>query len=284
MRNPLGAGSNAFGFVGSNQFGLPGTNMNQLGLGGTNMSDATNAFGSTDQPGPGNDTNGYGTNAYGTNGLTPTSNPGMTNRVYRTNSFSFTNQVTVRLEDRAVTPADRGLLIEIRHRCEPVLGQGQPWAPAVHFLCRDKDVIIFGFVPDQDDGQQLVGMVRQTPGVGRVINELVSDDRAFSDADHQLLARLRTQVQPVLAQQPPPPGVVRFVCHGGAVTVVGYVPKLEEKDRILTVVEQTQGVVQVVDQLSLTRQSGPEGRVTPTSRANAPARVYGTNQPGVRGQ
>ncbi len=285
QQNPYVAASNAAVAADSNQFGFGTGLSNQVGYPDTNVSglmSGTNALGvpATGEPNQG--------------GLSPNGSALSTNQFYATNTFAFSNQVTIRLEDRAFTSADRGLLLEIRHRCQPLLGTGQPWAPAVHFICRDKDVTVFGYVPDQDDRRQLLALVQQTPGIGRVIDELVTDDRAFSDPDRMLLARLRSRIQPMLASSAPPPPVVRFVCHDGQVTVVGYVPGMEEKDRVLTLVEQTQGVAKVTDQLSVTgsgsrqtagtspepgRREHPNGAAEGAAQAgiNAGAGFSGTN-------
>lgn len=73
-------------------------------------------------------------------------------------------------------------------------------------------------------------------------------DKAITEADQTLLRQIREQLAPQLrvsgARAP-----VAFNVHEGDVTLVGIVPSNEERKQIETLVQQTPGVVNVVNQL-----------------------------------
>jgi hypothetical protein len=129
-------------------------------------------------------------------------------------------------------------------------------------------------------------------------------DRAYTAEDQRLLTQVRRQILPVLntteATSP-----VRLITQNGVVTLVGSVPTAEQRQRIVSVIERTPGVRQVVDQLqvgsdtsTMIGSAGVSGstigtstgsvagattsfgtNLTPTSRIGATNRVFsGTNQ------
>jgi osmotically-inducible protein OsmY len=210
----------------------------------TNQLRTTNQFGSR--------TNQFGvTNRFGavTNAtpLTPTGSAGATNRVYTTNSVNFTNQTKVTLQDHAFTQQDRTLLVQVRQAVLPRIQRlaTGAWTPAVNFQIREGIVTIVGTVQTIEVRQEIETIVVQTPGVVRVINQLVvgAAQQSLSDADRVLLARVRQTVLPQLQTS----GItvpVDFTVQQGVVTLVGTVPT-EQRQQIVTFVQQVPGVVQV---------------------------------------
>lgn len=81
----------------------------------------------------------------------------------------MTNRST--LQDRAATAADQRLLGQIRQAIRPMAGVGGPWAP-VQLVVDRGTVILGGYVPDAQQKQQLLTLVRRTPGVVRVVDQL----------------------------------------------------------------------------------------------------------------
>lgn len=82
-------------------------------------------------------------------------------------------------------------------------------------------------------------------------------DQAFSDSDKSLLLTLRQSVgtqlgvAPITGTMP-----VHFYIRNGVVTLVGFVLTPEESQRVALLVQQTPGVVSVVNDLQVTNQSG----------------------------
>jgi len=98
--------------------------------------------------------------------ITPTSQPGFTNRIMATNGSPL-------MRDQALSEADRKLLSQIH---TAVFGSSQPPAQlggtSVHFILRDGAVRIVGFVPNADEQKRIVTIVQGLPGVGRVYDAL----------------------------------------------------------------------------------------------------------------
>lgn len=91
----------------------------------------------------------------------------------------------------------------------------------------------------------------------------LTQDRAFTAADQRLLIQVRQQVLPIIgATEASSP--VRFVLRNGLVTLVGTVPSAEQKQRIVTLVQQTPGVAQVVDQLQVSASASAGSQSTTT--------------------
>ena len=98
------------------------------------------------------------TNQFTSTNLTPTSQPGFTNRVMR---------------DQALSESDRKLLGQIY---AAVFGSAQPPAQlggtSVHFILRDGAVRIVGFVADAQEQKRIVTAVQNVAGVGPVYDAL----------------------------------------------------------------------------------------------------------------
>jgi|SRR6267142_6859161 len=106
------------------------------------------------------------TNQFAVTNLTPTSQPGFTNRIVATNGSPL-------MRDQALSEADRKLLGQIH---TAVFGSSQPppqlGGTSVHFILRDGAVRIVGFVPNADEQKRIVNTVQQVPGVVRVYDAL----------------------------------------------------------------------------------------------------------------
>jgi hypothetical protein len=113
------------------------------------------------------------TNQFGATNLTPTSQPGFTNRIMATNAQVLLTNGSRFMRDQALSEADRQLLGQIR---TAVFGGPQATASSagteVHFILRDGAVRIVGFVSSPDDQKRIETAVQQVPGVVRVYNAL----------------------------------------------------------------------------------------------------------------
>lgn len=114
------------------------------------------------------------TNQVGTN-LTPTSQPGFTNRVMTTNApvLLTTNSNPLMMGDQALSEGDRRLLFQIR---SAVFGVNQAAVPSagtpVHFILRDGVVRLVGTVPTMEERLRIENVIQQVPGVVRVFDAL----------------------------------------------------------------------------------------------------------------
>ncbi len=233
----------------------------------------------------------------GTNQSEPTSNRG-TNRAYGTNSYWMTNGTSMQMRDEAYTPQDQTLLVQLRQEVRPLFAnrnRNQAWMP-VHFICRERRVTVIGFVPDEDDKRKIVALVKETPGVVDVDDQLqissgeygfqpgtpsapsaasaatqpnIGQDEAYSSSDRTIVVKVRQEVQPIIGNSEPwmP---VHFMCRDGILTLVGFVPNEQERQQIFEACQRTPGVVQVVNQLQVN---------TAASSAN----MQGTNTQGALG-
>lgn len=106
------------------------------------------------------------TNQFISTNVTPTSQPGFTNRIMATNGSAL-------MRDQAISETDRRLLGQIH---TAVFGSTQPAAQvggtSVHFILRDGAVRIVGFVPSADEQKRIVNTVQGVPGVVRVYDAL----------------------------------------------------------------------------------------------------------------
>jgi len=126
------------------------------------------------------------------------------------------------------------------------------------------------------------------------VTALVAQDRAVTPADRAALIQIHRMVGSAFAGRTVLTSV-HFQLQRGVATAVGVVSTLEEKQRIIQIVQSTPGVAQVVDQVQVRAQSGATPslagpavgtnqfgifstnrfgtNLTPTSRSNAPNRV-----------
>jgi hypothetical protein len=125
---------------------------------------------------------------------------------------------------------------------------GGAWAPAVHFRIHDGIVVIIGVVQTIEIKQQIEECVRRVPGVVRIENtiEIGSAQGSGGDSDQALLLRVRETVLPQIQVSG-----IDFQCHDGVVTVLGAVPQEEVKQRLVTLIRQVPGAVNVTDQVTV---------------------------------
>lgn len=104
--------------------------------------------------------------------LTPTSQPGATNRVMSTNAPGLLNPNPL-MRDQAISVSDGRLLSQIR---AAVFGRTQGGAPlggsTVHFILKDGSVRLVGTVASDQERQRIENLVQQVPGVVRVYDAL----------------------------------------------------------------------------------------------------------------
>jgi len=187
-------------------------------------------------------------------------------------SSTTANPIGGTTQDQAVTAADQEVLAQVRQRV--IIPGGNPWGP-VHFSVANGVVTITGQAQSPAAQQQLEALVKSTPGVVAVMNQLNSTSPtagtvttsgnsgtttapltsgglsvagAMSPADQILLLRVRQSVIPQIqvAGQPVP---VNFTVQQGVVTVNGSVTSLAQKRQIAALVQQVPGVSQVSDQI-----------------------------------
>jgi osmotically-inducible protein OsmY len=214
----------------------------------------TNRFGLQSQFGPGTNQFGVYTNQFGLTNqvLTPT---GSTNRIFTTNNpgrplgsniFSPTNNGGFILQDSALTPADRTLLVQARQTVSPVLAAAGSWNP-VGLMVRNSVITLVGYVPSAQVRQQIEASARTTPGTLGVVNsiQVINQDVAVDASDRALLVQIRQAVQPMVASLGATP--LRFIVRGGNVTLVGNVTQPELRQQIETTVTQVPGVLGIVN-------------------------------------
>jgi len=149
------------------------------------------------------------TNQFGVTNLSPTSQPGFTNRILATNG-------SVLMRDQAISEGDRQLLAQIRIS---VFGTPQPTAmsggtapsggTSVHFILRDGAVRVVGLVPNAEEQNRIVTTVQKVPGVVRVYDALqvgASAAPGQTPASSQTPASGQTPApsQPAASQAPAP--------------------------------------------------------------------------------
>lgn len=252
-------------------------NRDQLPPGLANRTNNVSNFGVTNQFG--------GTSRFGTNNpLYPTGRFGDTNRTYGTNSgfrggSSYgTNgsshngqhdsygenerEGRTQHRDEAVTPQDRTLLITIRQKVQTEVraitsAQGA-WAP-VNFKCDRGIVTIFGTVQTIEIKQEIEQCVRRVPGVVRVEDSIIIAGAGGGvedgGSDQVLVTRVRERVMPQIQVTG-----IDFQCHNGVVTVIGSVPQPEVKERLISLVREVPGVVNVTDQITVNAEVQGQAR------------------------
>jgi len=159
---------------------------------------ATNQFDAGAQAGSNTNQFNGGTNQLsgGTDGgtLTPTSQAGITNRVFATNGFATSNQTTLRLQDQALTSQDQALLLQIRQAVLPqvqIAGQSAP----ISFIIRNGLVRIVGYVASSEDKQRVLSLLENVPGIIHVYDALAVNTQLQTPT----AANGGTNAQPLLA-------------------------------------------------------------------------------------
>lgn len=219
---------------------------------------------------------GMNTNMQGSNNLSPTG------------AASGTNQFVDR--DNAVTDNDREILVTIRQNIQAQLGVTSTGMMPVHFNINNGVVILIGFVPTADASQRILLLTQQTPGVTQVDNRLrvgtppltpattttpafvgTTTDRGFSPADRQLLFKVQQAASKQLGRTPAN-GMqlpVHFSIQNGVVSIMGQVFSQDNKQGLLAAVQNTPGVVRVVDNVSVVAHGQamtPSGTVNPNQQ------------------
>ena len=164
---------------------LPGAGTNGLAV-------ATNAFGFNSNR-FGINTNGFQTNFLAnraTNGLgiSPTSNPGLQNRVYSSNNpaagpYEATNRIgpassfgtnasgaTDTSGNATMTPADRTVMFSVRQAVQTAFSAGIQ--PSVNYVVNGGVVTLVGMVPTIEEKLAVQSVASGVPGVNRIVNNI----------------------------------------------------------------------------------------------------------------
>src|ERR1051326_7958001 len=262
-------------------------NRDQLPPGLAKRTNSVSNFGATNQ-------NQFGSAAGNTNSseLYPTGRSSNTNRTYGTNSSSRSSSYGTnnnsygarnergqgKSQDEAVSPSDQKLLVTVRERVQTQVRELTStvgaWAP-VHFRIHDGIVTIIGTVQTIEIKQRVESCVRQVPGVIQVEDtiEVAGGQDGGGDSDQILLTRVRERVLPQIQISG-----IDFQCHGGVVTVIGAVPREDEKERLVTLVRQVPGVVNVTDQVTVNTEIKGQS----DSGRRASSRPEGVKNPPVK--
>jgi hypothetical protein len=122
----------------------------------------------------------------------------------------------------------------------------------VHYRIQNGVVTIIGVVPTIELKRVVEDCVHRVPGVVRVENriEVGSTQAGGGDSDEALLTRVRETVLSQIQVNG-----IDFQCHGGVITVIGVVPQPEVKQRLVTLVRQVPGVVNVTDQVTVNAEA-----------------------------
>jgi hypothetical protein len=120
------------------------------------------------------DTNSTGTNQVSvTNQVFNTNQVNVTNQFFSTNFVSITNRVGLGQGDQAATEFDRALIVQVRQRIfikDP--GISASWA-AASFAANGGNILVSGTMLNATDKDQLLVLVRNTPGVVGVVDHVL---------------------------------------------------------------------------------------------------------------
>ncbi len=205
---------------------------------------------------------------------------GNTNRFQQTNnplaptgSASGTNQLLTNSvsTDQATSQSDQNLVLVLRQRIRTQLGVTTSGAMPVHLVINEGIVTIVGVVPNQEASERILFQARQTPGVVNVVNQMKvgtlalqpeptapafvgnATDHTFSTTDQSLLMSVRQQISDKLhidgaafVTMP-----IHFSIQNGVVAITGRIGTGQQKQELITAVQNTPGVTRVVDNLQL---------------------------------
>jgi hypothetical protein len=122
---------------------------------------------------------GQGTNVVNvTNQVFNTNQVNITNQTFSTNFVSVTNRVGLGSNDMAATEFDRALVVQVRQRLylkDP--GTSASWS-TVNLAARDGTMLVSGQVLDLAAKDSLIVVVRNTPGVVRVVDQVAVNPNA----------------------------------------------------------------------------------------------------------
>jgi osmotically-inducible protein OsmY len=196
-------------------------------------------------------------------------------------------------EDQAFTQQDKTVLMQVRQTVQTQIRTITAETP-IYFVVREGVVRLVGTVPNQQEIQRIETVVQRIPGVVRVVNELHVEgqqpqtrvmirDQAFTPQDRTVLTQVRqgvqTQIRTITTATP-----VYFVVREGVVRLVGSVPSQQEAQQIEMIVQQTPGVVRVINELRVEVQPGAQpgtGAATTDTQTAPQTQQNQTNQVGT---
>jgi hypothetical protein len=133
-----------------------------------------------------------------------------------------------------------------------------------------------GMNTNQMQGTNALTPTGAVSGTNQMNSNIAIRDHTVTDNDKSLLIAVRQSVQNQLGITTPAAMPVHFFINNGVVTLIGSVPTADESQRILLLVRQTPGVVQVVDRLQVGTTSGvvqPRGNFLNATRRDTAVTV-----------
>lgn len=185
-------------------------------------------------------------------------------------SSTYNTQGSAAAAAARAAEADRALAASVRDQFNRY-GDLSALANNVQIIAQNGTVTLTGAVPTENDRQMIEAMVRKTPGVLAVNDQLqVGTPAVVStyDPNPSDLA-LVTSVRQSLREHPsivPYERSIGVSANNGMVTLTGYVPSEADREFVDSVVKNTPGVTSLVDQMRIA--------ALPTSRYGEPPRVY----------
>jgi osmotically-inducible protein OsmY len=142
-------------------------------------------------------------------------------------------------------------------------------AQGIQIMARNGTVQLTGSVPSERDRQLIDTVVRNTPGVLAVNDQMQISTARSVPTYGQSDQTLANQLQQTLATHPTLAGFannVRVAVQNGRVTLSGNVPSEQDRQMITEAVRNTPGVVSISDQMQIA--------TLPTGRVSQGVRVY----------
>ena len=235
----------------------------------TNAGTATSPSGITNQTPFNNGETPAGANGLDRDDLVATNTgAGLTNQF----AAGATNRV---LLDEGLTAQDRALLTQVRQALLPEIRRQQV---PIHLISQNGVITLMGVVPNAEESQEFATIVQQTPGVVSVVNNLqiagtgVIEDRGITETDRDLLRHVRSHLRE--RHQGERAGSFRILSSQGVITLIGFVDSELERQNLVAAVQNTPGVVQVVDRLRVRGESNTD--VDASAQITAPAPLAAT--------
>ena len=226
----------------------PGT---QTAAGGTNF---VAPMPGTNQSALNNNETPVGTNVVDRDDLAATNGVSMgTNQVSQTSTNQTgTNNV---IQDEGLTAQDRALLIQARRAIRSEVVRDR--AP-IHLISQNGVITMVGIVPSMTEAQEISALIQRTPGVVSVVNNLqvsntqITEDEGTSDMDRELVRHVRGHLRQ--RHTGGEGNMFHVFSSQGVVTLVGVVDSEQQRANLVAAVQNTPGVVQVIDRLRLQGQ------------------------------
>lgn len=122
------------------------------------------------------------------------------------------------------------------------------------------DVLLTGVVPSNKEGERVLDLVRRTPGVKKVYNELFVGS-AYATSQKAKDAWISTQIQPrLLGAKDAYPLNYLITVVNNHVYIMGDTANQGEKDHVIHILRTTRGVQQVHDYLIVNGQDAADPR------------------------